>query len=186
MRNYLVSCFFCSVVAFQLNSKSLISSCPLNHIEEASLIKAEDLCKYQKAYNYISADPINKENKITVSDIIVDMDRFYFQGDVKEDTCLSKVIDSLNKYEWFDEFSSKDIYDLFQGQDRYAESILFFSLIEKNTLRADLFMKRSDLKEFRYDKIINLNESKVYAYLFFFDESGKIKQVYRSEIIYEI
>jgi hypothetical protein len=149
-------------------------------------IKKKDLLKYAEAYNYILSDSINQGKDIFVSNVIVDIDRFYFKNDVKDDSTMTHTINSLTKYHWFDDFSSLEIKELFGEQNKKTESILFFSLIEKNTLRADLFVKRHNINDFEYNRIINSNRDKVYAYLFFFDDIGKIKYVYRHEIIYGI
>lgn len=101
------------------------------------------------------------------------MDRFYFKSDVKSDSALAATIDSLTKYHWFDDFSSPEIKELFGEQDKKAESIVFFSLIEKNTLRADLFFNRKSKREFRYTWLSNYNVEGVYAYLYIFDNTEK-------------
>lgn len=155
------------------------------NIDSISVSKG-DLAQYKEAYNYILFDSINQGKDIYVSDIIVDMDRFYFKSDLKNDSTLAHIINSLTKYYWFNDFSSPEIKTLFKGQNSRAESILFFSLIEKNTLRADLFLNRKNKNEFRYNWLSNYNVGEIYAYLFFFDEMGKIKHIYRTKMIYEI
>jgi hypothetical protein len=181
----LFNCFFRSgqpLIPKQSSPCFLVENSPIDSLK----INKEDLPKYREAYNYILSDSINKRRDIFVSDTIVDMDRFYFKSDVQSDSILAHIINSLTKYYWFDDFFSCEIKELFGEQNKKAESILFFSLIEKNTLRVDLFVKRYSINDFKYDWIINSNRDKVYAYLFFFDKIGKIKYVYRHEITYGI
>lgn len=186
----LLFCLFCCFAAYiagQQNEKKSLACCAVKNLDADSLkVRNEDLAKYKEAYNYILSDSINKRKDIFVSDVIVDMDRFYFKSDVENDSTLTRTINSLSKYYWFDDFISCEIKELLGEQNKKAESILFFSLIEKNTLRADLFVKRHNVNDFKYDWIINSNRNKVYAYLFFFDKIGKIKHAYRHEIIYGI
>ncbi|GEM_PF-6471006 len=180
--------FSISIIAQEADGKKS-KSCNLmkDSFSDSSLkIKETDLPKYKNAYYYILSDSINQGRDVFTSDIIIDMDRFYFKSDVKNDSTLIQTIDSLTRYAWFDDFSSPEIKELFGVQNKNAESILFFSLIEKNTLRADLFVKRHNVNDFKYDWIINSNRDKVYAYFFFFDEIGEIKHAYRHEIIYGI
>jgi len=183
----LFNCFFTHIIAQQQNEKKLLSGCSAKNYNTDSLkVEIDDLSKYREAYNYIILDSINQGKDIFVSDVIVDMDRFYFKDYVKNDSSLTHTINSLTKYYWFDDFSSPEIKKLFGEQNKNAKSILFFSLVEKNTLRADLFVKRHNINDFKYNWIINSNRDKVYAYLFTFDEVSKIKYAFRIEIIYGI
>jgi len=156
------------------------------NIEDSIKIDENDFFKYKEAFNYILSDSINLGKEIFVSDTIIDMDRFYFKDEVKDDTTLTNIIDSLTKYTWFENFSSDEIQNIFGKQNKSAESILFFSLIEKNTLRADLFFERKSLNEFKYNNLSNYNVNEIFSYLFFFDEFGKIKKAYRAKMIYEM
>jgi hypothetical protein len=173
---------------YQVNAQESFQSCLQKHIDitDSLKIEAEDLPKYKDAYNYVLSDSVNQRKSIFVSDVIVDMDRVYFKDYVKNDSALTYIINSLTKHYWFDNFSSFEIKELFKEQNKNAESILFFSLIEQNTLRVDLFFNRKNKKEFRYNWLSNYDVEEVYAYLFFFDEMGKIKHVYRTKIIYGI
>lgn len=184
---FLLNSFSLCALLRQQDESRPLNSCKVKKNNIDSLyFNREDLLKYKEAYNYILSDSINQGKDIFVSDMIVDMDRFYFKSNVENDSILSDIINSLTKYYWFDEFSSREIKELFRKQNKNAESVLFFSLIEENTLRADLFFNRKNKKEFRYNWLSNYNVEEVYAYLFYFDETGKIKKVYRTTVIYEI
>ena len=175
-------------VLYQTNAQESSQNCSKRYVDitDSLRIKTEDLPQYKEAYNYILSDSVNQRKRIFVSDVIVDMDRFYFKDYIKNDSTLTHLINSLTKYIWFDNFTSKEIQCLFANQDRDAESVLFFSLIEKNTLRVDLFFNRESKENFKYNRLSNYNVENIYAYLFFFDEAGKIQHVYRIEMIYEI
>lgn len=144
---------------------------------------SEDIPKYLQAFNAIQTDSINKGRKIRISDWVIDLDRFWFKSYVKDNLFFSSVLDSLTKFSWFDDFKSPELYLAFEKKNNFSESIVFFSLIEKNTLRADLFINRGELHT--YEEIIRQNRDKVYAYLFIFDQKGTIIKQFRQEIIYE-
>ena len=146
---------------------------------------SSDSSKYLAAFNYIKSDTINKGIDFYVSDMIVDMDRFWFRSDLlKIYPKELATIDSLQKYEWFDDFRSCVINSLFGNKNRKSKSILFFSTIDKNTLRADLIYDRMYETEYKYDVITMFNTSPIYAYLFFFNSDNTIKLVFRTPIIY--
>lgn len=184
MKNILILLFLFHLSTWGTSAQQ--SHCKNHPVMDSLRISQIDLPKYKEAYNYVLSDSINQGRDIFVSDIIIDMDRFYFESEVKNDSVLTATINSLTKYHWFEDFSSTEIKQLFEEQNAKAESIVFFSLIEKNTLRADLFIKRHNISEFKYDKLILWNRAKVYAYLFIFDETDKIKHAFRHEIIYGI
>jgi len=152
----------------------------------AQVLTSNDVCKYYKAFEYVLNDSINRGKPLCVSDSIVDLDRFWFIKDVKNDTNMKKTLESLVKYKWFGNYYLKELNSLWGGEYKAAESILFFSSIEKNTLRVDLFIKRYSILEYNFEKLIQYNKDKIYAYLFFFDCNGNIKKVFNHEIIYGI
>lgn len=147
-------------------------------------ISDEDLIKYQKVYEYIINDSIINNKSVYVSDIIVDMDRFGF---IDKKDCypeLKLILDSLIKYSWEDDIQSEKLHNHFKKineQNYFAESIMFFSLIEKNTLRVDLFLTRNSLSEVRYGWVKSYTRDKIFAYLFYF-EKDSIKNVFRQEV----
>ena len=143
-----------------------------------------DIPKYLKAFEYIQSDSINKDKKIKISNMVVDLDRFWFRSDLRNELHLMSVIDSLTKFSWFENFISFELYSSFEHiNNSSAKSIVFFSLVEKNTLRADLFFDGMGLSN--YDAIIRQNRDKVYAYLFIFNKDGCVTRKLRSEMIYE-
>lgn len=147
LRFCLFSCFSVYILG-QQNEKKPLACYAVKNLDADSLkVRNEDLIKYKEVYDYILSDSINQGKDIFVSDIIVDMDRFYFKSYVKNDSTLTHTINSLTRYYWFDNFSSPEIKALFKDQNEDADSILFFSLIEKNTLRADLFFNRKNKKK---------------------------------------
>ena len=156
------------------------------------LLKSQDIDYkhiplYKKAVEYIKNDTSifkdNVKNEIYISNEIVDLDRFWFAEKISSEPELKAVVDSLKKFSWFDNFYSKSLDSIFKKKNSSADKIIFFSKIEKNTLRVDLFMNRN--KKFDYQSVIRFNKDKVFAYLFFFDKNGSIKKVLCNEIIYE-
>ncbi len=164
---------------------NLIIFCLLSLCLNAQEINSSAIPLYIKAFEYIQSDSINKNLNIKVSDEIVDLDSFYFKPRIKDDSLLILVLDSLNKYYWFDSFNSTKIRCGFKQINNKInfEKIVFFSSIEKNTLRADLFINEPCVK--KYDHLIKINKNIVYAYLFFFDKDKNITNVYRNIINYE-
>lgn len=164
---------------------NLLILCLLSLCLNAQEINTSAILQYIKAFEYIQSDSINKNQNIKVSDEIVDLDRFYFKPHIKSDSLLTLVLDSLNKYYWFDSFNSSILRCGFKEINNKInfEKIVFFSSIEKNTLRADLFINEPRVKN--YDHFIKSNKNIVYAYLFFLDENKNITNVYRDIIHYE-
>ena len=146
-------------------------------------IQSEDIPKYLQAFSKIQTDSINADRKIRISDWVVDLDRFWFKSHVADDLFLSSVLDSLMKFSWFDDFRSPELHSAFEKQNNFSERIVFFSLIEKNTLRADLFINRKGAHTF--DEVVRQNKDKVYAYLFVFNKQGFVVKQFRTELIYE-
>lgn len=146
-------------------------------------IMSDDIPKYLQAFSNIQTDNININRKIRISDWVVDLDRFWFKSCVENDLFLSSVLDSLTKFSWFDDFKSPELHSAFEKQNNFSESIVFFSLIEKNTLRADLFVNRRGAHTF--GEIVRKNKDKVYAYLFVFNKQGIVVKQFRVELIYE-
>ena len=144
----------------------------------AQQVSCLDIPKYLKAFEAIRADSINSDRNIRVSDWVIDLDRFWFKSHVKDDLYWNPVLQSLVKFSWFEDFRSPELYSAFRDINNFSESIVFFSLVEKNTLRADLFLDRRGLHNFR-----RLFDS-VYAYLFLFDEEGNIVKQFRMELNY--
>jgi len=153
-------------------------------------IDSTDAQKYKDALLYIVNDTTIK-GKIYVSSIIVDMDRFWLKDIVSTNCKYRKILDSLIKWTWFEEFSSPLIEEIFENHNRnlwYHEkgNVLFFSTIEKNTLRADVFidMDRGQLSKLTFKSTMFWGYP-VHGYLFFFDCSDKIEDVFSFNLIYD-
>ncbi|MDL2304960.1 hypothetical protein LJC72_06430 [Bacteroides sp. OttesenSCG-928-D19] len=149
----------------------------------AQQVCSNDIEKYKAAYNYVAADSVLHEKKLYVSPLIVDLGRVVFSEYLKEYPDLKEIVDSLIKYTGFDIFESTIIKDLFSELNPFSESTLYFSSIEKNTLMADLFIKKKASITLEYDWLA-ANGEKAFLYLFFFDDEGNIKNVFRQEMIY--
>lgn len=150
---------------------------------------AQDFCmkdstKYLNAYNYILNDSINLNKVIFVSDTIVDLDRIWFLHDLDSLPKEKTILKSLTKYSWKPNFHSENISKIFSSNyiNYNSKTILFFSWIEKNTLCVDLFHDKQTANMFDYNKIASQNKSQMY--LFIFNPDGKIKYVFRKEILY--
>lgn len=167
---YLIGWFVCCF-AF-LNAQN-------NNIEK-------DIPKYIIALNHIQNDTINKNKKIMASNMIVDLNRAFFRTELLKNNLFPKSeIDSLTiKFSWFDEFRSSELSKAFAPFNKQrSKNIVFFSLIEKNTLRADLFLN-NDSKSTDFNRVVGTQNDKAYAYLFVF-ENEDIKAQFRFEVHYE-
>lgn len=151
-------------------------------------IGEQDFSKYLKVKNYIEHDSLTQNRELYFSEYLVDLDRFWFLEDLNNFPCLKKKIEYLskNKFKWFEDYYSKNLHQLWGVQNSKAKSILFFSKIEENTLRVDLFLTKNHPSYFKYDQLTTTPMDKVFAYLFFFNEEGEIHKVFCKEIIYGI
>lgn len=148
---------------------------------EQQIDVTNDLIRYKNACTYILNDNKLEAKDVFISGTINDIDRRIFQKDVLENE-YKTTLDSLIKYHWFESFQSEELEELFGRQQVNSENILFFSSIEKNTLRADLFINRFSRDYFSYEWTTG---EKIYAYLFFFENDGAIKKVFKKEAYYE-
>ena len=94
-----------------------------------------DTTMYLVAYNYIINDSTNQGKSISVSDSIIDLDRFWFSEDLialpMEKVKLDKY--RANKgYVWYPPFYSPCIALLFGNNSQHQNDVLFFSKIEDN------------------------------------------------------
>jgi hypothetical protein len=149
---------------------------------------AQDFCindstRYLNAYNYILNDSINLNKVIFVSDTIIDLDRIWFLHDLDSLPKEKEIIKNLTKYSWKANSHSENISKVFPLNylNHSSKTILFFSWIEKNTICADLFYDKR-IETFNYERIASQNKSQMY--LFIFDSNGKIKHVFRKELLY--
>ena len=145
-----------------------------------------DTTMYLVAYNYIINDSTNQGKSISVSDSIIDLDRFWFSEDLialpMEKVKLDKY--RANKgYVWYPPFYSPCIALLFGNNSQHQNDVLFFSKIEDNMLRADLLSYKRYADKYNYDQMAFQNVGRVY--LFVFDINTTFKAVFSHEIIYD-
>jgi hypothetical protein len=145
----------------------------------------QDSVRYMAAYNYIVNDSINQGKIIAVSDSIVDLDRYWFSGDIETYPKEKEMINQYRmnkKYIWFDTFYSQLLVSLFCKKGA-SNHVLFFSTIEDNILRADILPGKRETNLFDYNKIAFQTEG--YIYLFLFNVDGTIKLAIQRKIIYD-
>ena len=148
----------------------------------------QDSVKYLIAYNYIINDSVNKENKMTVCDSIVDLDRFWFSRNLTDFPQEKKILDQYRenkKFIWFEPFYSPCLASIFckKGMSKH---VLFFSQIEDNMLRADLLPSKKQFNctdIYNYHKMASFTEGRIY--MFIFNDDGTIKAFFNNEIIYD-
>lgn len=145
-----------------------------------------DTIMYLAAYNYIINDSINQRKSISVSDSIIDLDRFWFSKDL---ISLPEEKEKIDKYRtnkknvWSAPFYSPCITLLFDKNVRQSDAVLFFSKIEDNILRADLLPDKSSADKYNYNQMSFQNTGRIY--LFVFDKDCIFKGVFNHEIIYD-
>lgn len=143
---------------------------------------------YMAAYEYIICDSINFGRLISVSDSIVDLDRYWSSGleEFPNEKNILNQYRSKKGYRYFDTYYSQSLDSLFHNrQMNQSNTILFFSQIEDCILRADLLtfsskqickVKKKDYNAYFWGT--------GFEYLFLFNANGVIKIVLRQEIIY--
>ncbi len=142
-----------------------------------------DSIKYLVGYNAIINDSINQGKDLIISDSLVKLNVAVFfrelkQKDEDESSLTTRLhgiyqnVDSCSKLTFLNDKSRK-----------CSKNILFFSpIINDSILCAELFEYKSNLNKNNYLRIATFNTS--YVYLFVFDEVGKIKLMFRKEMIY--
>jgi hypothetical protein len=160
------------------------------YIASSQDICLNDINKYRNAMQHIINDTITDVN-IYFSDIVVDFDRFYFKHAVNSNDEYNKILDSIDKHIWFEDFSSSLLKQTFEDNNYMLKynlkgNVVFFSTIEKNTLRADLFINinRGQLSRLTFQSTMFFGEI-VHSYLFFFDDKDKIKDIFRIKMLYD-
>jgi len=155
------------------------------------VVVAQNDCKketalYLAAYNYIVNDSVNQNKQISVSNFIVDLDRFWFSEDLKNFPVEKEKVNQYREYRgfnWFEPYYSHCIDSLFCKKNQQANSVLFFSKIENNMLRADVLPHKRCVDKFDYNAMAFQTVGQIY--LFIFDEDGTIKMTFSREIIYD-
>jgi hypothetical protein len=157
----------------------------LHTISVAQTNCSQDSVIYLAAYNYIFQDSVNQGKTITVSDSIVDLDKFWFSQDISDCPAKKEVLDQYraNKgFIWFDTYYSPCLASLF-CKTTTSKNVLFFSKIEDNMLRADLLPYKQQSNKFDYGKMAFQNVGQIY--LFIFNKDGSLKSAFSHEIIYD-
>ncbi len=147
-----------------------------------------DSIKYLAGYNAIINDSINKGKSLIISDSLVDLNIsvFYKELKQKDEDKRSVMIRLLYKIYQNVDFCSKLTF-LNDKSVQYSKNILFFSpIINDSILCAELFeykrnLNKNNKTEYRHVAAFNTS----YIYLFMFDKVGKIKSMFRKEMIYD-
>ena len=145
----------------------------------------EDTALYLAAYQYIINDSVNQNKEISVSNFIVDLDRFFFSEDLQSFPVEKEKVDQFREnkgFSWFESYYSYCIDSLFCKKQQ-ANSVLFFSQIEDNMLRVDVLPRKRCFDKFDYDTLAFQTVGR--NYLFIFDEDDTIKIVLSHKMIYD-
>ena len=147
-----------------------------------------DSIKYLAGYNAIINDSINKGKSLIISNSLLDLNIsvFYKELKQKDEDKRSVMIRLLYKIYQNVDFCSKLTF-LNDKSVQYSKNILFFSpIIDDSILCAELFeykrnLNKNNKTEYRHVAAFNTS----YIYLFMFDKVGKIKSMFRKEMIYD-
>ena len=147
-----------------------------------------DSIKYLAGYNAIINDSINKGKSLIISNSLLDLNIsvFYKELKQKDEDKRSVMIRLLYKIYQNVDFCSKLTF-LNDKSVQYSKNILFFSpIINDSILCAELFeykrnLNKNNKTEYRHVAAFNTS----YIYLFVFDKVGKIKSMFRKEMIYD-
>lgn len=145
-----------------------------------------DSIKYLAGYNAIINDSINKGKSLIISNSLLDLNIsvFYKELKQKDEDKRSVMIRLLYKIYQNVDFCSKLTF-LNDKSVQYSKNILFFSpIINDSILCAELFeykrnLNKNNKTEYRHVAAFNTS----YIYLFMFDKVGKIKSMFRKEMI---
>lgn len=146
-----------------------------------------DSIKYLAGYNAIIHDSISKGKNLIISNSLVSLNVAVFFRELKQkdedERSLAKRLYGI--YQNVD-FGSKLTF-LNDKSVKYSKNILFFSpIINDSILCAELFEDKKNLNKsnkIKYRHVAAFNTS--YIYLFVFDKVGKIKSMFRKEMIYD-
>lgn len=147
-------------------------------------IKEKEVKRYLNARDYLLQDSIIYGKSIYFSPFLADLDFFYFNDVISEDSTLYNKL-SL-KCKWFDDYYSFRLDSIMGKQNRGMDYLAFFSLIENDMLRVDVFRKRQEIHSLEFRHVSLFPEDNIPAYLIVFKEnSDTIKSVFMMEIIYD-
>lgn len=141
-----------------------------------------DSIKYLAGYNAIINDSISKGKKLIISDSLVSLNVAAFFRELKQkDEDERSLMNRLYGIYQNVDFCSKFTF-LSDKSVKCSKNILFFSpIINDSILCAELFEYKSNLNKNEYLRIATFSTS--YIYLFVFDKVGKIKSMFRKEMI---
>ena len=147
-----------------------------------------DSIKYLAGYNAIINDSINKGKSLIISNSLLDLNISVFYKELKQKDEDKRSVMSRLLYKIYQnvDFCSKLTF-LNDKSVQYSKNILFFSpIINDSILCAELFeykrnLNKNNKTEYRHVAAFNTS----YIYLFMFDKVGKIKSMFRKEMIYD-
>lgn len=176
---FLLMIFTCCHVISQNNNSSFSFSYELTED-----IASNELSRYSKVRDYLRQDSLFCDESIYFSSYLADLDYFYFKDAVSKDSILVNKVFLKNK--WFDDYYSCRLDSVLKGQSGIYDYIAFFSLIEHDMLRADVFPKRTDIASQRFYDVSLFSGGGTQAYLFDFEKNtDSIRRVFRIELIYD-
>lgn len=179
MLMFLFMTFTCCHIISQNNDSSFSFSYELTED-----IKCNDENKYLKARDYLKQDSIFEGKSIYFSPYLADLDYFFFEDVVDEDAVLKNKLFFKNK--WFESYYSSRLDSTMGKQCGNHDYIAFFSLVENDMLRVDVFLRRNDVSSLRFDDVSLFSGGGTQSYLFDFEKnSDKIRNVLRIEMIYD-
>lgn len=147
-------------------------------------IASTELSRYSKARDYLKQDSLFCGENIYFSPYLADLDFFYFKDAVIGDSILNSKLFFKNR--WFEDYYSSRLDSTMRKQFVEYDYIAFFSLVEHDMLRADLFPKRIDIDSQRFNDVALFSGGGTYAYLFDFEvNSDNIRNVIMIEMIYD-
>jgi hypothetical protein len=140
--------------------------------------------RYLNARDYLIQDSMFCGKSIHFSPYLADLDFFFFKNIAKEDSILGSKL--FLKSKWFEDYYSLRLNKIMGEQCRRANYIAFFSLIENDMLRIDVFQSRDNVSSFRFEDVSLFSGGGTYAYLFDFKKnSDNIRNVFKIEMIYD-
>ncbi|WP_026903427.1 hypothetical protein [Pedobacter glucosidilyticus] len=172
----LSSLFFLSISFFGCNASKV------------ELYTYKHKSKYALAYNYLIQDQINQKVDFNIADSTVNIDLSPFYEELSLLSHKSKekmlfLLDSLNHSSLHDH--SVNVGQLIRPKKNVrneSNSTIYFSKVYDDFLGAEILDDISSIKE-NYKNATVFNKGM--RYLFLFDKSGEIKNVYKKEIQYD-
>lgn len=143
-----------------------------------------ELSKYSKARDYLKQDSLFCGENIYFSPYLADLDFFYFEDAVIGDSILNGKL--FFKSRWFEDYYSSRLDSIMGKQFVKYDYIAFFSLVENEMLRVDVFLKRKDISSLRFHDVALFSGGGTHAFLFDFEKSSdNIRNVIMIEMIYD-